>query len=299
MVVSTAAWAQRDNETLGDAFAQPLRDLSLLRREPAEPLQRAALAPYGHAATLPNGALDCASVASEIEALDAVLGYDLDDRPQALSLMGQARAGAGNAIVDAVEDLVELPYRGLIRHLSGAERRDREMDQAVQAGMVRRAFLRGMGMRECATPQVLAVVEAKPVTAVLEPPISDLELALRQYAAANAAAVEASMAPAQPTEASASVVLVSAQWSEALAAAEASSAPSFDLELARRQLAEANAAAFAFVSPQPDNSEPAPDIVLLSHANDEPSFDLELARSQLAAAQAVAQTSTEGHPGLH
>lgn len=189
MMVGTA-WAQRDDSTIGGAFTQPLRDLGILRPEPDEALQRAATAPYGDAPTLPNGGLDCATVAGEIESLNAALGADLDAAAEVdSSLMAQARRGAGDAVVDAVGDLVGLPYRGIIRRLSGADRRDREMRDAVQAGMVRRAFLRGLSARECATPQVLAVVQAapEPIVTVAEegPALTDLELARQQLALAN------------------------------------------------------------------------------------------------------------------
>ena len=79
--------------------------------------------------------------------------------------------------------LVEARHRSLIRRLTGAHRRDREMRQAVQAGVVRRAFLRGLSARECAEPQLMAAFEPPPAV-----PLSDLELARVQLAAANVAA---------------------------------------------------------------------------------------------------------------
>jgi len=200
MMVGSATWAQRADSSVSGALTQPLRDLSILRPEPEQVLQRAAAAPYAIAATLPNGALDCKVVSGEIAWLDAALGDDLDAaRGPEATLMAQARSGAGDALIDAVGDLVDLPYRGLIRRITGAERREREMQAAVQAGMVRRAFLRGLSARECATPRVLAVIEATSdaaVTAVeAEAPLSDLELAQRQLAAANAAAAAAAEPP--------------------------------------------------------------------------------------------------------
>jgi hypothetical protein len=208
MMVGTATWAQRADSGVRGALTQPLRDLGILRLEPEEALQRAAVAPYAVMATLPSGGLDCLSVAREIEALDAALGADLDaaTSPQT-SLMTQASSEAGNAIVDAVGDLVDLPYRGLIRRITGAERRDRELRAAVQAGMVRRAFLKGLGARECATPQLLTVIEAPPEVAVIAAeaePLSDLELARRQLAAANAgSAANAELAAPPPADATA------------------------------------------------------------------------------------------------
>ncbi|MGD9968077.1 MAG: hypothetical protein AB7T59_16275 [Hyphomonadaceae bacterium] len=218
MMVGTATWAQRADSSVSGALTQPLRDLSILRPEPEEVLQRAAAAPYATAATLPNGALDCKSVDSEIWLLGAALGDDVDAAAPEASLMAQARSDAGNALVDAVGDLVSLPYRGLIRRITGAERRDREMREAVQAGMVRRAFLRGLRARECATPRVLAVIPAAPEPAVsvaeAEVPITDLELARRQLAAANAEAAATAHAPPSPVAAGEDAAAVQAAVAE-------------------------------------------------------------------------------------
>jgi hypothetical protein len=246
LMVGTATWAQRADSSVGDALTQPLRDLSILRREPAQALQSAAAAPYADAATLANGGLDCGSVASEIQALDAALGEDLDVATPEAGLMAQARTDAGNALVDAVGDLVELPYRGLIRRITGAERRDREMAEAVQAGMVRRAYLKGLSARECATPQLLAVLEPTPVAVATEAPLSDLELARRQLAAANTAATGALAAP----------LAADATAPDGAVTAAAIAAPVSDLDLARGQLAAANVAT---ASSSPTVVDTAPD----------------------------------------
>jgi hypothetical protein len=201
MMVGTSTWAQRADSGVRGALTQPLRDLSILRPEPEEVLQRAAVAPYAITAALPNGALDCIAVASEIELLDSALGEDLDVVTPEASLMAQARTGAGDALVDAVGDLVSLPYRGLIRRITGAERRDREMEEAVEAGMVRRAFLKGLRARECAIPELLAEPEPAPEPIVIAQetePLTDLELAQRQLAAANSEPAAASELPAPP-----------------------------------------------------------------------------------------------------
>ena len=44
----------------------------------------------------------------------------------------------------AIRDAVGLPFRGVVRRLSGAEARDRELRAYVLAGIVRRAFLKGV-----------------------------------------------------------------------------------------------------------------------------------------------------------
>jgi hypothetical protein len=39
-----------------------------------------------------------------------------------------------------------IPYRGWVRKLSGAERHAKKVDQAYQAGKLRRAYLKGLGL---------------------------------------------------------------------------------------------------------------------------------------------------------
>jgi len=259
MAAISEACGQQAQPDFGDALAQPLRDLSILRPETPEVLQRATIAPYADPPTLPSGALDCPTVATEIETLDAALGDDVDVAIPQTSLMAEAGMGTSNAIVDAVGDLVELPYRSVIRHLTGAERRDREMRSAVQAGMVRRAFLKGLSARECSAPQLIVAFDVKPHVSP-----SDLELAWTQLAAANAAAATA--ARVQPSERTPNGALVLA-------------AGLSELELARMQLAAANAAAAAAAAQWSPPYETDSSTSL---------SDLELARAQLAAANAAA-----------
>jgi hypothetical protein len=46
-----------------------------------------------------------------------------------------------------------IPYRGCVRRLSGAERHDRLVQAAIEAGAVRRGYLKGLGeARGCDPP---------------------------------------------------------------------------------------------------------------------------------------------------
>jgi hypothetical protein len=57
-----------------------------------------------------------------------------------------------------------IPFRGLIRELSGANAQDRAIQAAIQAGLARRGFLKGVGaVRRCgypASPASSQVVDA-------------------------------------------------------------------------------------------------------------------------------------------
>lgn len=114
------------------AVTQPLRDLSVIRDVLPPTLSRAAEAPYGV-----GPSASCASLSAEIGALDEVLGSDVDGGP------GQDPNLAENLLTGALRDLVSLPFRGVVRYASGAEKLDRLKARAILAGSVRRGFLKG------------------------------------------------------------------------------------------------------------------------------------------------------------
>jgi hypothetical protein len=96
-------------------------------------------APYA-----PPKAVDCASIALEITALDVVLGPDVD----ADEVKDDA---VGGFVTDAVRGFI--PYRGVMRFLAGASKRDKALARAVLAGTARRGFLKGISRTMgCAPP---------------------------------------------------------------------------------------------------------------------------------------------------
>lgn len=125
------------------ALSQPFRDIGLVRDQVPPALARAADDPY-QTPRLSNDELNCSAITSEISALDDALGPDVDMPQQRRSQMGRWVSGA-------IRDAVSLPYRGVVRTLSGAERRDAQMRSAQQAGNLRRAFLKGVRDSSCRT----------------------------------------------------------------------------------------------------------------------------------------------------
>ncbi len=137
---------------LRDAVTAPLDDLNLKHVDIPGVLQRAVASPYAM-----DGMTRCEPIAAEVGRLDAALGPDLDEPPAPdTRTRGQKlRQTAGDAVVDAVEDETRsvLPFRGWVRKLSGAERRDKRVAAAINAGKLRRAYLKGAGMQKnCAPP---------------------------------------------------------------------------------------------------------------------------------------------------
>ncbi|WP_205833102.1 hypothetical protein [Azohydromonas caseinilytica] len=165
---------------LGAAVTSPLSDFNLIRARIPPILLAAREAPY----RLPPER-GCAALAAEIDAHDQALGPDLDapdsaDRP---SLLERGADMAGSAALNAVQGAVSgaIPFRGWVRKLTGAERRDRRVAAAVNAGSLRRAFLKGLARAQGCAPAPAAPLgpapesAAAPATDPAEPAVVSLQ----------------------------------------------------------------------------------------------------------------------------
>jgi len=137
---------------LRDAVTAPLDDLNLKHVDIPDVLKRAVASPYDM-----DGMTRCEPIAAEVGRLDAALGPDLDEppAPDSRTRAQKLKQAAGDAVVGAVEDETRsvIPFRGWVRKLSGAERRDKRVAEAISAGKLRRAYLKGAGMQKnCAPP---------------------------------------------------------------------------------------------------------------------------------------------------
>lgn len=141
------------------AVQVPFEDLNLKRQEIPEKLQQIADNPYA----LPPQML-CDGIRKEIAELDVLLGPDVCT-PQnptggAVSRKGEyVDQGAGMAKDQAVGIVSGktniIPFRGVVRKVTGAEKHAKALERAYQAGKLRRAFLKGMGTaigKECLNP---------------------------------------------------------------------------------------------------------------------------------------------------
>jgi hypothetical protein len=129
----------------GKAAATPLNDLNVVRAEIPPVLVAAQRGPY---AAPPDKA--CTALAADVQALDAVLGADLDSPPSENKPSLIERTGS-QALQSAAEGVI--PFRGWVRKLTGAERYSRDVAAAIAAGTIRRAYLKGLGAAGgCAAP---------------------------------------------------------------------------------------------------------------------------------------------------
>lgn len=145
LATATPATAQDDvtDRTPGvdDIALTPLSDLNL-RRDPIPPiLIRARENPFAN-----EGMEDCENIRVGIGDLDAVLGEDVDAQTEE-----EKRLSVGSVAQSAIG--MFIPFRGIIREISGANAHEFEFRQAIAAGLMRRAYLKGLGeARGCPYP---------------------------------------------------------------------------------------------------------------------------------------------------
>lgn len=152
------------------AAQMPFEDLNLTRQDIPEPLQKIAENPYA----LPPQLL-CDDLHKQISELNTLLGPDicvpqnipLTPAQQPASAYGCPTGEAGETsrkgeyvekgvgiakqrTVDLVTSKVNIiPFRGVVRNLTGAEKHAREVERAYQAGKLHRAFLKGLATTLC------------------------------------------------------------------------------------------------------------------------------------------------------
>ena len=148
------------NERADDVVLSPLDDVNL-RKKAIPPVLLAAIDnPYSMA-----GLKSCASFSAAITSLDGSLGDDFDV-VQDKTRDEKRGNGAGSLAKAVIGGLI--PFRGVIREVSGANGQQRNWDRALYAGSVRRAFLKGIGQTKgCAYParpaseKIVAMLTAK------------------------------------------------------------------------------------------------------------------------------------------
>jgi hypothetical protein len=128
----TQPLANRDVGAM-DVAKTPMTDLNIRPDEIPKLLLDAQASPYGVA-----GLTRCSQIAAEVGEFDAVLGQDVD-----LPAMAGPRVSPGRVAQSVVGSFI--PFRGIVRELSGANAQDRALQYAIQSGLARRAFLKGYG----------------------------------------------------------------------------------------------------------------------------------------------------------
>ena len=137
------------DESMGEhakeAVTTPVKDVGLKKTEIPEKLIAIQDDPYSL-----KGLRRCAAIIKEVEELNEVLAADVNeevDKTRAEKREETAGRVAGGVIGGII------PFRGIVREISGAASHERKYNAAVYAGVVRRGFLKGVGLeRGCKAP---------------------------------------------------------------------------------------------------------------------------------------------------
>lgn len=122
------------NEAVGIA-SQPARDVGMSRREIPPAVLKASQDPYGL-----TGLKTCKQLASALGELNQELGPDFQRGSiYHENRMAKLAEAGGKTVVNSF-----IPFRGLVREVTGAAPADRKLSAAVDAGYARRGFLRGV-----------------------------------------------------------------------------------------------------------------------------------------------------------
>lgn len=129
------AQTNKDEPDAMDVARTPLEDFNIDSDDIPELLVTAAQNPYDL-----TGLETCNDLSTRVAELDNLLGPDFDI-PQ--------EEGGGISAGRVAQSVVGsfIPFRGIVREVSGANKKRRELQLAVTAGMVRRGYLKGVGQQ--------------------------------------------------------------------------------------------------------------------------------------------------------
>ena len=132
-------WLTETGKKTVEIGSQPVRDVGIMRRTIPPILVKARKDPYSL-----EGLKTCKQLAGEIADLNAVLGADYAGGDEVKeNRAGKLAEAGGKSLVNSI-----IPFRSLVREVTGAAPADRRMSAAVDAGVARRGFLRGIQAKQ-------------------------------------------------------------------------------------------------------------------------------------------------------
>jgi len=137
-IVAPGRWDGARKSVL-EIGSQPGRDVGMMRRETPPILEEALADPY----TL-KGLKTCVQLAGEVRKLNEALGPDyIVGNEVKESRAGKLAVAGGRTVVNSI-----IPFRGLVREITGAAPAERRLNAALDAGLARRGFLRGVHYKQ-------------------------------------------------------------------------------------------------------------------------------------------------------
>ncbi len=149
LLISAPALAQRPtpgpDKDVGDVATQPLSDVNLKRKDVPPELTAIMANPYDL-----TGLRKCRQIIAAVRELHGVLGPDADEADD-MSRDEKRKQSALTMAGGMIGSLI--PFRFLVREISGANKAEQEYRAAIYAGVMRRSFLKGYGKaRRCLPP---------------------------------------------------------------------------------------------------------------------------------------------------
>jgi len=133
------SWTSEARRKSMEIGTQPVRDVGISKRDVPPILEKAAADPYSL-----KGLKTCKQLAAEVTSLNAVLGRDYAvGNEYKENRAGKLAEAGGKTVVNAI-----IPFRGLVREVSGAAPAERRLNAALDAGFARRGFLRGVHVKQ-------------------------------------------------------------------------------------------------------------------------------------------------------
>lgn len=166
-------------EATFSAALTPLEHLGLRKRDIPENLSKLSSDPY----VTPQA--ECLAVKEELNLLAVQLGEDPAVVKPTLSARDEYLEEGTNFLHDTVVGFVSsktdiIPVRGVVRRLTGASKHEKAVNRALEAGKLRRAYLRGYAEAKFGQACI-----PKPQVITAQPP-EDANLLERLSAAATA-----------------------------------------------------------------------------------------------------------------
>lgn len=131
-------------DSAGRIVSQPAKDVGAARTNIPPALTAAAGDPYNM-----KGLGSCKAIAKAFHSMTDVLGPDFkvgDVKKE--NKAGKLAEAGGQTVVNSL-----IPFRGLVREVTGAAPAQRRLNRAIDAGYARRGFLRGLyTARKCKSP---------------------------------------------------------------------------------------------------------------------------------------------------
>lgn len=178
--------AERSATSVFNAATGPLTDLNIRRTEIPELLKKLVNNPYARPKLM-----QCSVIKEELAQIDALIGPDLysgviepqyvadtsppdeitlpemPEMPDTETLVSNGEAMLGDRILAFIRTQTDImPFRNVIRFISGADRHEELVKKATQAGYLRRAYLTGLAHEHfgtrCLMPPVILEARAKP-----------------------------------------------------------------------------------------------------------------------------------------